>query len=715
MRPIQFLFALSLVCVCAGIAAEAQAPAIRWRTWGPEAFAEAREQDRPIALYVEARWNHYDQVFQADVLTDAEVVTLLNDECIPVRVDRDRQPDVDAHYQEATRAFSGSGGWPLSVFLTPDGEALIGGVFYELEDEYIRERPGYRTVLRHVILNWRKNRDEVRRKAREFDTSLREKPEERPTPAAPPTDLLDRVATSTRRAFRFQAEHDGPRFPQSCAAELLLAHAARSGDRASLLAATEYLDGMLRGGIYDRVGGGFHRAAQDKLWRKPRFEKLLTTNAEMIGLCLDAWQATGEEAYARAARESLRWPGDDGRGGFYASQAASVDARDPGRFYTWTVRELEHAVENNLLCRYACQRYDIGEWGDLPETAPHRNVLFLAKTPREAAQAANVAASRADELDRAVLNRLRAARHDAPSFAPPVDRAILVDDNASMARVWLRASALPKEFTDADDEPAPAHLGPFARKTLDRLLKDAVDPQRGAAHVIEPDGTVRHPCLASDEAALALAAQDAYLATGEARYLEAAGAALARLDERFRDPQDGAYWDRAMSWPAAPPALGRLSDPHKPITDTPQPSVNAQAVMAHLRQGVLTGEAQHAELAHRTLEAFGGVLENLGPSAAALTLAADAAQNGCVLVLVEGAAGDAGTTALLAAAARIYAPHKMVLRVDAGDQATLRRLGAAPGAADALPLAHVLAGKKALAPTGDPKALQEALRSAARP
>jgi len=700
-------------CICGLLAAQEAAPAaaIRWRTWGPEAFAEAREKDRPIALYVAARWNHLDQVFQAGVLADAEVATLLNEECVPIRVDRDRRPDVDARYQEAVRALTGAGGWPLSVFLTPDGEALVGGAFYWLEDDYVGERPGFRTVARHVVATWRKNRDEVRKKAREFEASLREKPAEAPKPAPPPADVLARVAAATGRAFTLPRDYDGPRFPQPLACELLLADDARNGRAFETGRAKVYLSELLGGAIYDHIGGGFHRCTQDPRWRRPRFEKLLADNAEMLSLCVRL--ARLEPACRQAADGTLRWlhetMSDRERGGFYASQAASTGPRDPGLYYTWTVGEVETVLTDDEACRFACALYDIGERGELLETAPHRNVLFQALKPADVAAKFGLDKSRAGELGEQARTRLRAARSKRP--APPVDRAILVDANARMVSAYFEAAR-------ALTEPLPAGLdrktlGAFALKTLDRILREAVDPQRGAAHVIEPDGTVLYACLAADEAALALACQDAYLATGQAQYLEAAGASLARLDERFRDPADGAYWDRAPKAPGAPEALGRLSDPHKPVTDTPAPSVNGMAAMAHLRQGALTGEARHGELARKTLEAFGGVLENLGPGAGMLTLAADAAQHGFVAVLVEGAPDDARTDQLLACAASAYAPHKLLMRVEPGDRATLERFGVAPGVAGKLPVAHVLVGKKTLA-THDIRELEALLRSAAK-
>jgi uncharacterized protein YyaL (SSP411 family) len=710
---------LFFLACCGGMLAAQEAPrapvpAVRWQPWGPEAFAEARAKDRPIALYIEARWNHLDQVFQADVLGDTEVATLLNEEFIPVRVDRERRPDVDVRYQEAVRALTGAGGWPLSVFLTPDGEALVGGALHELEDDYVRERPGFRTVIRHVLANWRKNRDEVRKKAREFEAALREKSAEAPKPAPPPAEVLAKVAEAARVAFSVPRDHDSPRFPQPLACEVLLADDARNGRAPGAGRAKAYLSVLLNGAIYDHVGGGFHRCTQDSRWRRPRFEKLLAVNAEMLGLCVRMLEADpADESVRRAGLGALRWivetMSDVERGGFYASQAASTGPRDPGLYYTWTVGEVEKVLTDDKVCRIACALYDIGERGELLETAPHRNVLFPALNPADVAAKFGMEKTQAAELGEQVRALLRTARAERP--APRVDRAILVDANARMVSAYLAAAAtLGEKGTVGLDR---QELGAFALRTLDRLLKEAVDPQRGAAHVIEPDGTVLYLGLASDEAALALTCQDAYLATGQARYLEAADAALARLDERFRDPADGAYWDRAPKAPGAPEALGRLSDPHKPVTDTPGPSVNGMAALAHLRQGALTGETRHADAARKTLETFGPVLEGLGPGAAMLTLAADAAQRGFVIVLVEGAADQARTGELLACAAQTYVPHKLVLRVELGDRATLERFGAKPGAAEGQPVAHVLvAGKES--ETRATKELAALLRSAAK-
>jgi uncharacterized protein YyaL (SSP411 family) len=282
-----------------------------------------------------------------------------------------------------------------------------------------------------------------------------------------------------------------------------------------------------------------------------------------------------------------------------------------------------------------------------------------------------------------------------------------------MVSAWLLAG----EALSADE------VTRFALKTLDRLLAQAVDAKRGAAHVIEPDGTVLWACLAADEAALALACEDAFVATGDQRYLTAAGFGLARLDERFRDPRDGAYFDRAAVAHGAgrgelvgvPEALSRLKDPHQPCEDAPGPSLNALVAQAHLRYAALTGDDQHAQTARKVLEAFGSVLEALSSQAAALTFTTDAAARGPVFVVVPGSPGEARTKAqeFLQEAARAYAPYKLIIRGAAGAQTMMPpRLRAKLPAAGSPAAAYLITGDQPVAVVPEPAQLRAALARA---
>ena len=710
----------SLACFLVWTAVSAWAfdgPGVQWREWSAETFAAARRLDRPLLLVIGARWSHSGEVLEREVFGDPKITALLNEIFIPMRVDRERRPDVDLRHQEAVQALGGSVGWPLSVFLTPEGDVIAGGTWHSREDDYIRERPGLHTMLQRVAEAWRERREETRKAARDLEARLRGTPGPSGAPGAIPAAVLSRIIRAMQEALDpvgggFSRESEGPKFPAPQALEFALIQWARTGDPKTLELVTRTLDGMLQGGIHDQVGGGFHRFALDRYWRVPRFEKLLAVNAEMSALCIRAWQATGRAEYARAAERALRWAVerlyDDERGGFWASQAADAGPADDGGYYTWSVKELEAALTSEKACALASLYYGVEEWGEMAQTAPHRNVLYQAVPLSEAARKCGVDPVAAQELRARADALLREAR--LRRRAPPIDSAILVDANARMvSALLLAATAL-----DGTPDQARAHQS-CALKTLNRLLAVAVDPVLGAAHLIESDGTVAFSCLSSAEAALALACQDAYALTGEARYADAARACLKRLDERFMDPLTGTYGDRAGGVKGAPAALGRLGDSHTPYLDLPMPSVNAMAALAHLRMQALDGKASHAEQAARTLNAFGSLLEKLGAQAAALPLATDALLHGLTLVVVEGKAEDPRTRELLAVARRCWLPHALILCVDSGERALLERLRCPPADPADPPGAHVRIGARYLARASGADRLKELLHAAGKP
>lgn len=611
----------SLLLLAALAAWAAQAPAadatVRWRAWDEKAFAEAKERGKPILLVIDARWSPRSAEMQGEVFGDGTVALLVNEWFVPVRIDRDDRPDIDVRYQAAVRSAGGNAGWPLVAFLAPGGEVIFGGTHFRLRDDFLEKRPAFETVLRGVAEDWEKRRDELQERAKTLEEKLRaqsasveqEAPKDGPQTLDASAALKSAAATLCERfdpvGGGFGPGVEGPKFPTPQALELLLLHHARNGDDASLNVLKRTLDGMLAGGIHDRLGGGFHRVSIDRLWRVPRFEKLLGLNAEMLQLLVHAWQFTKDPAYREAAEGVLRWMmgalADRERGGFFAGQSGDET------YYTWTLGELETALAEDEGCALVRRFYDVEAWGDLPETNPHRNVLFEACGMEKAAKEVHADRAGGEKVLREALPKLRAARQKRP--APPVDRRILVDANArAVSACLLAAGAFARDDVRA-----------FALKTMDRLLKEAADSAKGAAHVLAPDGGVSFPFLANDEAALALACTDAYLATGDDRYFDAAEASVKRLDERFLDAADGCYADRALKGGGAPPALGRLSAVYKPLQDSSLdgPSVNALAAMAKR----LLWELKRADGATRPAVPFRGKLEALGAFAPALCIA----------------------------------------------------------------------------------------------
>jgi uncharacterized protein YyaL (SSP411 family) len=605
-----------LLLSCVPLSAETMPPGgggLQWREWNEDAFEEARKKTRPIALFIVCHWARGCEVLRQRTLRDAALVQVLNERFIPVRVDRDRRPDIDVRYQEAVRALSKASGWPLVAFLTPSGEVLLGGTFWRLDDDYVRAQPGLGTVVAHMARNWDERSRELTLKAEEFEKSLAAGTPESAAGDVP-ADVLVRAAKGVRASLLPPAEWRGPRFPQPCGVELLLADHAENGSRESLAAAQAYLDRMLEGAIYDRLNGGFQRFALDREWRRPRWEKLLPLNAEMLRVLVKAFQVTGNSAYREAAERTLSWAmatlADRERGGFGASQAGGRDADHPGDFYTWSVGEVERVLSGETR-RVFCAAYDIRERGDWPEQSPYRNSLFVAVASGKLAEDASVPANRVGVVLADALRRMSVAAK--ARRAPPVDRTILVDANARMVSALLLAA----ETLERPQARA------FALTTLDRLLRKGVDGRRGAAHAIGEDGKAEFSCLGADEAALAVACLDAFEATRNKDYLKAARKSAERLGRRLRDEKTGAYLDRALGDGKAPPPLGRLSDPLRPVTDTPGPSLNAMATEMHWRLAKHLGEAEHATRARAVVRAFGKILGRVGPAVPSLVLIAE--------------------------------------------------------------------------------------------
>jgi hypothetical protein len=595
---------------------------VRWRGWGAEAFAEAARAGKPVFLFVTGRQFRWGSTMERLTFADLEVAARLNEQFIPVRLLCDRHPDVDLRLQQAIAAIAGHRGWPLTAFLTPEGRVFLGGTYFPAQADVAAARPGLRSLIQQAFHLWRDERGAVTKQTQALENALTKAVDDEAIAGAPPADILLRVALAMRDTFDAQAggivlPGEGPdtgRFPMPRALEVCLAHHARSGDKRSLEIARATLDAMLRGGFCDQLAGGFHRGSADRWWRIPRFGKLLTPNAEMLALLARAWQATGDERYKRAAEETLAfWTVLAGDGPYFpACQASGTSDLDDGHYDTWTVREVESVLRDDADCRLAQAFFGVEELGDLPATAPHRNALYQALPIEEAARRAGL--PMADAAPRLQRARQLLARARSQRATPFVDRAILVDGNALMAAAFIECGSVL-------NLPAPRERGLVL---LRRLLKEGVAD--GARHVLAGDGQLAvGPGLAQDEAALAYACTVAFEATRDQVFAEAAEAALQRLHERFWDKQRGGYLDRVE--PATPQLAGGAWRV-RAYRDTETPATNGLAALACARLGAATGRKYLTERAVAIVQAFGGALEKLGPYAATLTLAADAARQG---------------------------------------------------------------------------------------
>src|SRR5581483_9121357 len=348
---------------------------VHWMPWGPEAFERARAEDKPILLDVGAVWCHWCHVMDRESYEDPALAEVANRLFVPVKVDRDERPDVDARYQKAVQAMTGQGGWPLTAFLLPDGRVFYGGTYFPPRDAH--GRPAFRRVLEGVAASYRDRRDEALQNAEAVSEWLRRGSAAR---EAMPEDAWETLLAHAAGHMRdeFDPAHGGfggaPKFPHPAAHDFLLERALQ-GDAAARDVALSTLRAMRAGGVYDQLGGGFHRYSVDAEWIVPHFEKMLYDNAGLLRNYARA--AVYDPSFLETAQEILFFLRDvlaQEGGGFGGSQDADVSLEDDGDFFTWTLEELREAVGDPALAKLMAARYRVQERGDMHHD-PRRNVL----------------------------------------------------------------------------------------------------------------------------------------------------------------------------------------------------------------------------------------------------------------------------------------------------------------------------------------------------
>src|SRR6185437_8596260 len=567
---------------------------VHWNEWGEEAFARAARENKPVLLDIGAVWCHWCHVMDRESYEDPTLAAIVNEHFVAIKVDRDERPDVDSRYQAAVQAISGQGGWPLTAFLTPDGRPYYGGTYFPREDRY--GRPGFDRVLLTMADVWKTRRAEAVESADSVFAAIEHNESfSGRTAGALSLGIVDKIVVSA--LGQFDSRHGGfgsqPKFPHPAVLDLLIDVAGRTGNEQARQAAAVTLAKMARGGVYDQLAGGFHRYSVDERWVVPHFEKMLYDNAGLLANYVHAFQSFADADSARVARDMIRWLDavmtDRERGGFYASQDADLSLDDDGDYFTWT-RDEAAAVLTEDEMAVAGPYFDIGEIGDMHHN-PAKNVLHRKFTVEEVAKQTGREADEAGALLMSAQIKLLTERLKRPT--PYIDRTIYTAWNAMAVSAYLAAAKV-LEMRGARQ---------FALKTLDRLLAEGWDQERGLAHVVAyPEGAPgqRIKGVLDDYAFLALALLDAWEATGAKRYYDAAMEVAEAMVARFYDAEEGGFFDTER----VEGALGVLAARRKPVQDSPAPAGNPTAAAALLRLEALNGRADFREKAEATLANF---------------------------------------------------------------------------------------------------------------
>ncbi|MDE1819632.1 MAG: thioredoxin domain-containing protein [Euryarchaeota archaeon] len=621
---------------------------IEWYPWGEEPFRVAKATGRPILLDIGAAWCHWCHVMDEGTYSDEEVARLVNLHFVAVKVDRDENPEVDRRYQKQVQAVSGEGGWPLTAFLTPQGETFLGGTYFPPTDGH--GRPGFRSVLNEVARLWREERPQLREQAEAVSQGLRSG-EERASPAG--VDLSSFVEHTVSSALeRYDPAHGGfggaPKFPHPTGIELLLDFAARRSDPRASEAARLTLLHMVDGGLYDQLGGGFHRYSVDDAWHVPHFEKMAVDNAHLLTCYVAGWEAFHEPRFREVIEGTVDWVlgtlGRDPRGGFAASQDADNAPGDDGGYFTWSSRELRGLLSAE---EFRAARWTFGLDGDarMPHE-PSQNVLQRLFGPTEVAEHLKCSPEQAQAWTRSAIAKMRTVRSSRPE--PLVDPALY----ASLNGLLIGALALASR---ALGDPRPLEA---ARKAADRFLREAYEPSRGVAHHLSASGAEGWGLL-EDQSEFALGLLRLAEVSADGRYLESARSLLDLALQEFRPEPEGLLRDLSPRLYDGP-KVGAWEAANFPLEDAPHLSANAATALALLHLSALLGEPGEDARTASLLGAMATRLRHAGLFGAGAALAAGIHLQPAVRVVVEGTGGEAEE--LWKAAVETYHPRKVLFR-----------------------------------------------------
>jgi uncharacterized protein YyaL (SSP411 family) len=657
---------------------------VQWYPWGATALSRARNEDKPILLSIGYAACHWCHVMERESFENGSVAALMNEHFVCIKVDREERPDLDDIYMAATVAMSGHGGWPMTVFLTPDQRPFFAGTYFPPEDGF--GRPGFRTLLTRIAEVWRGERSGVEQQAEQLTRAVRGQLEG--LASAPVSiELATQAALQLAQSYdpRFGGFGSAPKFPPSAQLRLLLRQHARTRDPRLLEIVTGTLDGMKNGGLYDHLGGGFARYSTDERWHVPHFEKMLYDNAQLVRAYLEAYQVTQQAEYRRVAEETLDYAVREMQapaGGFFSATDADSEGVE-GKFFTFTLAELRTLLGEPLLSAFAAY-YDVREEGNWEEG---RNVLW---TPRPAAQVAEALGITPELLlARVAEARTRVYAARLTRVPPALDDKILTAWNALMIGALAEgARILRKPAYRAAGERAADYLLGSMRRPDGGLYRTA---RAGKAHL---------DAYLEDYAYLGDALIDLYESGADARYLQAAEALCTRLVADFHDAEGGGFFHTAHGHEA-------LIARSREAQDDALPNAGAVAAMLCARLSYHLDRADLRALAARAVQSLGSVIVR-APRAFASTLAVvDLLEAGPVEVALLGAPDDPRREALAAALASVYLPNRCLAHAE-GREATALPLLRGKGADT--PRAYVCRNFACAAPCSEPAELLRQLQ-----
>ncbi|MCX7619731.1 MAG: thioredoxin domain-containing protein [Acidimicrobiales bacterium] len=586
---------------------------VDWYPWGEEAFARARTEDKPILLSVGYSACHWCHVMAHESFEDPATAEVMNAKFVNVKVDREERPDIDAIYMEAVQAMTGHGGWPMTVFLTPDGRPFFGGTYFP------KQRRGgmisFTELLERIDDVWHHRREDLENQAHELTRAIGRLNDLEPASDLPGADVLSSAVDQLSRQFdpHWGGFGRAPKFPQAMSLDLLLRAYLHEGSPQLLAMVTTTLDAMASGGIYDHLGGGFARYSTDDRWLVPHFEKMLYDQALLARIYLHAWQVTGAQRYRQVAEETIAYVLRDLRhplGGFFSAEDADSEGVE-GKFYVWSIEEIRDHARDDADAAI--------DWYGVTATGNWEGANILWRPVRGDLL-------RPPEIERA-RRALFAAREGR--MRPGLDDKVLTEWNALMLSTLAEAAAA----FGSTDLLAAAIVG--AEFLLTHLRRNDGRWLRSWQHrdpALSPEGLrgqAKHLAYAADYAALLDAFVRLGEASGQARWIAEAQNVAHGLVELFWDDRHGGVFTTGID---AETLVTRPKD----VMDNATPSANSLAAVALLRLGALTGESSYTERAEQILRLLGQVAGRHPLAFAHLLAAVDNKLHGTTEIVITG-------------------------------------------------------------------------------
>ncbi len=610
---------------------------VDWYPWGEEAFEKARTEDKPIFLSIGYSACHWCHVMERESFEDEGTAAILNRDFVSIKVDREERPEVDAIYMQAVQMMTGHGGWPMSMFLTTERVPFYGGTYFPPQDRH--GMPSFARVLHHVATIWKERREQVTEASAEIREILNRSMTSSETEIDIDRDDLDAAAGAIASNFdRVNGGFGGaPKFPASMSLEFLLQVATRTEDATLLHVVTESLEKMARGGIYDHLGGGFARYSVDARWLVPHFEKMLYDNALLIRLYVRGWQATKSEEFAVIARESIEFilrEMTSPEGGFYSTLDADSEGVE-GKFYVWSLDEIREVLGDEDARAFAAL-YDGTERGNWEGT----NILNLPRRLEDVAR--DLSMTPQDLQGIAGRARQKLLERRSGRVRPGRDEKILAGWNGWMLAAIAEAAIafrLPR-YSDA------------VKKNADFLIETFVSDGRLSRSF--RDGRVRFDGVLEDYGGVAWGLIKAFEVTAERRYLDVARQLIATVSERFRDTENGAFFD--------------VSDDHeeliarpKEIMDNATPSGNSLVIYSMLRLARYFAEPDLEQTAIDAIRSLWPVAMKYPSGFGFLLGAAEWLVTTPLELVVSGGSGDEKRERFLGVIGETYLPQHVLI------------------------------------------------------